>query len=532
MGSRTTALCGLAVLAGMFVVASGTLPGIEAAPGTDRMSVEMPEPRVIDRSGGEPTTVTGSVVEQPGPVTCQPQGCELWRADVGSGRVLDVGGVLVHAGTTALSGISIVDGAILWSSPYEDGAQPGRLLAAEGEPLLVVVDAGDGLEARSPEDGSVAWTASLPGRPDVVELRGETLLVSGQSGETGDVARGPSRASTGFVANIDRATGEPRWIRTDLGVLSIEPEMPLVRFLADVVGGLDPATGETVWRLALSPMGSGPSEFAHGGGRVVIANGGGLTIVDGRTGEVERQVAVSVAPEGWIHVTESVAMVTSPEHPGEPGTPMRLQQDSPATVTVVNLIDPEGEIRSFDGVIDIHWLANGLVGGPAGDAPGRHRSERASEGLVLGALDPGAFVMHRLNPAGEPVWRRHVLRQPGRGELDVACCWSLEPGTDAGSFLAVPPAGGTDPVRVIAVDGRILTSFDRPSAQDRADHSRWPKRGAITLPGTTATDPTIVAGPWASAEVSGPTEPVATDPVVLVTETGLLAIDPDFLGGR
>ena len=51
------------------------------------------------------------------------------------------------------------------------------------------------------------------------------------------------------------------------------------------------------------------------------------------------------------------------------------------------------------------------------------------------------------------------------------------------------------------------------------------------MPGTTATDPTIVAGPWASADVSGSTEPVVTDPVVLVTETGLLAIDPDFLGG-
>lgn len=500
--------------------ADGAAPGVELPDRADLGADRPDDPVSSATDPGDPAAG--------GPIDCRPSGCARWQADLGPGSVTLFHDLLVHIGEPGMTAVDVHHGEVRWTAPVQGSGASTQVIPVEGGPDLLVSTPGGTLAAHDPLDGRVRWEVALPGRAFRAAATSDTVLVHGESVglRLGNAAS--ATAPSAFLANLDRVTGEPRWVRTELEIIDLDAELPLVRLPADVLAGLDPRTGESRWRRAFSPSPLGATQFAQGVGRVVLADGGGVTILDAETGDVERQVGIEAAPSRWIRVIGQALVVTEvPDDPDAPATSRR----SSRFVTVIDLQDPLSEPHVFRGISQVHDLGQVVdpvrprpLRGAAGAAPG------APDGLLLTATDPGALVLHRLSAAGETIWRRHILHGPAAAPGSAACCWSLQPAAERGSFLAIPPGRIGEQIRRIAADGRILDRFDPPLALREVADPRWHGRTAIGPVITDGREATLVVGPQGTAEVSGPAIPVTTDPLVLRTPSGLLALDPRFLG--
>lgn len=492
-------------------VLGSTVPGTTSEDSSGRSGVSSLAPSRLDE-----------------PITCRPDGCERWRADVGPGTAVPMGHRLIHIGADGLTAVAIDDGTVLWTDTVDGGAPPVQPVRIEGDPTLVLAVGASTIESRDPDDGQVRWRVSLPGRAYLGAADGDTLLVFGASLEVRHSNTGRTSGEPGFIANLDRRTGEPRWVRTEVDLLDPDPGSPLVRFPGDVLAALDPVTGASRWRRAYSPAPDGASRFTQGRAGVVVADGGGITVLDRTTGAVTRQVAVETGHDVWLHLVGEALLVGRPVEPTPSSASGALD---PMDVDVVNLSDRQAPIRTYPGVVDLHLLTEGTA--PPDPLVGVDplTGAQAVTGLVLAALDPGALVLHRLDTTGEPIWRRHIVHERPAGQAP-ACCWRLQPDVAPDRFLAVPPATAPDPVRLLEDAGQIIDRFDRPDGLPVGTHERWYGRTILVDGSDAAGDPVTVAGPAASAEVPSGARPLLLDPVVFRTTSGLLAIDPDFLEVR
>lgn len=524
-----------ALLAGGRLADAGSTPG--APTGGTGAAVELPARDLLGsnapgsttgdtRGGSGVSSVVPSQFDRP--VTCRPAGCARWRADVGPGTVVPMGDRLIHIGADGLTAVAIDDGTVLWTEPVDGTTQRVQPVRVVGDPALVIAVGSSTIESRDPADGRVRWRVSLPGRAYLGAADGDTMLVFGGSLEVRHSTTGSASGGPGFIASLDRRTGEPRWLRTDLDLLDLDPGSPLVRFPGDVLAALDPATGASRWRRAYSPAPGGASRFAQGRAGVVVADGGGITILDRTTGEVTRQVAVATGRDVWLRLIGDALLVGRPVQPTPSSAAGPLD---PMDVDVINLSDRQAPIRTYPGVVDLRLLTDGMLPADPLVGIGPVTADQAVTGLVLAALDPVALVLHRLDTAGEPVWRRHIVRERPAGQAP-ACCWRLAPDVAPDRFLAVPPATAPDPVRLLADTGEIIDRFDRPDGLAVETQELWYGRTVLVGPFHEEGQAVTVAGPSGRAEVPSDARPVLLDPVVFQTTSGLLAIDPDVLGVR
>lgn len=516
-------LTGVAVVGGL-----GPSIGEERATAADP-GVELPDRGALGATG--PDAPVSSAIGPGGgadePVDCRPAGCARWRADLGPGSVAPIDDLLVHIGEPGMTAVGVHDGEVRWTAPVQGRGASTQVIPVTGEPDLLVATPAGTLAAHDPTNGRVRWEVALPGRAFRATATADTVLVQGESVglRLGDAVSGAEPSA--FLASLDRLTGEPRWVRTQLEIVDLNVAWPVVRLPGEVLAGLHPQTGDPRWQRVFSPSPAGPTQFGQGAGRVVLATDDGITILDARTGEVERRVGIEPAPGRWIRVMGRALVVT--EVPDEdPDRPV-LSRPPARFVTVIDLQDPSSEPRAFQDIVQVHDL--GQVVDPVRPTPlrGVTGAPDAPAGLLLAALDPDALVLHRLSAAGEPAWSRRVPQEPAAGGASPACCWSLQPGGDRESFLAIPPDPFEQQIRRIGADGRMLGRFDPPAALRELADPRWHGRTAIGPVMTDGREATRIIGPQGTAEIVSPAIPVMTDPVVLRTPSGLLAIDPGFL---
>lgn len=189
-GRRTTLV--LLVLGGVVVLAVLAALALVAGRGVTEPEPDAPDPVAAvdlpDRWEIDPS--------------CRPSGCELWRADLGSGHAIAVDEVVIHVGVSDLHAVAIDNGNIAWSAATTGGNAAVTAIPVDGAPMLLVVRSSAGssehpVEARDAPTGYVTWTASLPGPVDQASAGadGGGVVVFGD----------------GFVAVLDAATGESRW---------------------------------------------------------------------------------------------------------------------------------------------------------------------------------------------------------------------------------------------------------------------------------------------------------------------------------
>ncbi|MEH1101056.1 outer membrane protein assembly factor BamB family protein [Micromonospora sp. CPCC 205561] len=220
-----------------------------------------------------------------------------WRIEGRPGGVTPAGNLLVWgfdaAGASVLLAVDPADGAVRWSRPLAE--EDVRLSRRDERVHLLTVLAGGRLELRDPDTGAVRAATAVPGRPRVLTVTRElVLLADGAGGLSGyeipalrrrwSVPGGPADQPDAF----------------DCGVLiCLEDGSPAVRLLG-------PGTGADRWRLGNGAV------LGSLGGRLLAARraSGGVAehvLLDAATGRPVRQLGrwqvgapVTVSADGSV----------------------------------------------------------------------------------------------------------------------------------------------------------------------------------------------------------------------------------------
>jgi outer membrane protein assembly factor BamB len=336
--SPRTVVVGAGLLASVLLALSTAGQPSPVAYGPSDPTVSLPgrfELQVADGSGvARPGALAGHPAEaggahRPGPIddapTCRPVGCTRWRLALdGHQPVVGVGDVLVHVGTTNLTGIDADTGAVRWSLPTRDpraGAPPGTALLPVDERRFLV-RTGSALVLREVGTGLAVWGTTIDDRiVDTAVLADGWLLLGGR-------ARGRDRPAQ-FLSAVDLHEGRVRWTQevhrhrlegtgpVDAAVIAVESRPGLVR-------GVRIDDGETAWErtLELVPAGRWLVGRADAGAAVeVIDPETGLTLLTAdhpghRLWPVGRLFAV-VGPDRTVLLD-----VTGTERGSWPGPPL------------------------------------------------------------------------------------------------------------------------------------------------------------------------------------------------------------------
>lgn len=209
------------------------------------------------------------------------QGC----SGLSVARVSDDGRMAVLSHTAGLVAVQLDDGRTVWESPSDLRPRSGASLASVGNTLVCVTDgqviglspasgkpfwqrkaqelggggrlelsrtgavlfAGETVVALVPETGRTRWVTRIPGRSvSSVVVGPEQVLCSCVEDGQGDA----SELSADELVSLDRATGSLLWRRSSPGTL-LDRVGSLSAVLCGDSGleGIDPRTGETVWRF-------------------------------------------------------------------------------------------------------------------------------------------------------------------------------------------------------------------------------------------------------------------------------------------
>ena len=217
-------------------------------------------------------TVTVAVTSERRVVAYGPDGQWLWTTPVTDiGRVPPqafAGGVLVSTIDGVVQLLDRNDGTVRWR--YRT---PGelRLAPVVASGALIVADQ-SGQLARVDADGREVWSVGHT-KPLQVAVAGDTVVVSPHAGS--------------LVSAFRFDDGGPAWqLRPDSALTDILAiDGVLVSRSSDDVQGLDPSTGDVLWRRPLVALG-----IAGGGNRLLVVSDSGLTILEPATGRtlVER----------------------------------------------------------------------------------------------------------------------------------------------------------------------------------------------------------------------------------------------------
>ena len=223
--------------------------------GTDEVLGIGPDtPRTEPRDGAQP----GRPGADPGPLRCEPDGCDAWQLPAPSGEVAGSAGVLYAVDADALIARSGLFGTERWSrslldlAPVTGDGDAIAGLEAADEPALVRADP-DGVVVVTPHaivrhdrQGTRRWQNRL-GSWSVWETEavdGRHLVTRSRSSEGG--------VPFGRVDVLDLDDGSERWTRQVTQVHGSNDELLVAGGLAGEVAAFDLDDGSSRWNLTVS----------------------------------------------------------------------------------------------------------------------------------------------------------------------------------------------------------------------------------------------------------------------------------------
>ncbi|HSK23861.1 MAG TPA: PQQ-binding-like beta-propeller repeat protein [Egicoccus sp.] len=453
---------GVGVVLIVIVAVSGALgrPDLPSANDPDQ-GVELP-----DRSEVEQRSGTGG---------CEQSECEIWRADLGGGRVLTTARFAVHERSGTLTVVDLADGAVAWQRALADG--PTSELYADDQIIVVAdpVDGGHGVHLSTFHTGT--------GRPGLDRTYDEWAAVSaihrirGELTVTSTPAEGEPTSSRLMLSLGD---GDVRGLVTRPHTV-IRWRRGLVVSVADEVIGLSDGGAATVeWRAD-----GRLADVDLSGGRVLL-----------RTPSDDYEVrAISSGARLWA------TPVDGPLEAQFIGTWVGLTSEAG-----IEVVDPEDGSMRFERR-DV--------------APTARVAHLALERYTVVAwpvadgVELGVYARN-----GDEVVTRDI---PG---ADPAAAW----------VTLAPVSGHPDRVQVVADAGRRSTWLALPSGEVVResvddDPRPWDRDFADGLLWRSRTDQLVLEGPAGSLAIEGMTDVVSVDPLLVHGPDGLARLDPGPLLG-
>ncbi len=239
------------------------LPGPGGAPdlddpdglGTDEVLGIGPDtPRADPRNGAR----RGRPHVDPGPLRCEPDGCDAWQLPAPSGEVAGSGGVLYAVDAEELIARSGLFGTERWSrslldlAPVTGDGDAIAGLEAADEPALVRADP-DGVVVVTPyavvrhdRQGARQWQTRAGSWPvwEAEAVDGRYLVTRSRSSEGG--------VPFGRVGVLDLDDGSERWSRQVTQIHGSNDELLVAGGLAGEVAAFDLDDGSSRWNLTVS----------------------------------------------------------------------------------------------------------------------------------------------------------------------------------------------------------------------------------------------------------------------------------------
>lgn len=546
------------VLAVGVVAALAAVIGIGGAPAwleadpREEMStdVELPEPEdVTDPDAAEaPAPDPGTLGLPSGDLSCEPDGCELWRLERPADSQVVMSSTLIHLEATRSRGGSslgqgasdedqpsvetvvaayaIESGQPRWTHVLQERIDPDSVqlhsaLVPVDEDLLLVASEGTTTYALDPQTGAMLWSASFdhqvreaarggagevilwgPGAPNEVE----------EAVPEEDVQEGTPEAvpmpSSMRVTAVEAASGEVRWTERGDWIMGLDREhLLLLEEVQDRVTALDLTTGERLWEHEHNGQ-IVPGPVSIRSGRVVLTEGREVHVLDVRTGDSAGVLDLDFEPAAMATVVGDMLLVTDGARGSEPGRG-----------ELYDLFDLDAAPRRIDDLVGEVVLREGR--------PASHWAwlRSPAEGLLIATQDKEFARLEMLDPDGSSRWQASV---PLAGPQ---CCVRLQAGRDASTVILVPPEDGEGLPQVISTEtGTSVGGFVVPPGSD--DRSLW--FGGLAIYGLVGEGEreVVLAGPAGQVRVSGAGLPVSGSPIpILQGERGVIVIDPAMLFG-
>lgn len=525
----------VAIVAGTAVLVGGTI----APDGpVGETTVELPDPDGVPHGAPGRPIVT----------TCEPVGCERWRTELPPGSLTPAGDLLLHttiAATTpddgrtdgtaeerppsdgasgdpttgdaalVLVAIDTASGEIRWrhAVPTSPGVPASPALDV-GDDLVLIAAAGR-LHALQRDTGARRWTVPSDGQLHAARVgEADDVLVWGRAspqpvGADGSRVQRPEIGvgSLGTLASLARDTGQLRWQRPDVELVTWSATAVLVRLgpTADQLAGIDATTGQVTWRRGHDP---GGERLVVGDDAVALLSAGTLEVLDPGTGAMRHRLDVEGIGDVDVTFVGSVLALTHAEPEG--GRSLRVVDPADA-----------GEDRAHvDDVVSAHPVELHHLRAATPWDP------RPTEGIAVLSQAGDRLRLQLLGHDGTVRWSQD------RTLPDATCCWTLAAGPDAASVALLPPRRVLADVEVVDLDdGRTRTLVPAPAVA-RDETLRWVGGLAIVeLPRPTVPRTTI-HGAGGRVLIEGRAEVVVTDPLPVVrTADGLIGLEPAvFLG--
>lgn len=494
-------------------------------PVEDPAGVELPEPEDVDDGAADqaPPPDPGhstSDIAGDAEVSCEPDGCELWRRTPGQGASAVAGSVFVTAELAAgldgpegdegwsvrLHAMSLLDAGPLWEAEVvlataERGPSSFFLQELGGGDVLLATE--QELVSLRADDGAIRWVTELDHELGFVRpLDDEHLLAAHHP---------PGEDTSRVYTVLSRASGEVSWGAAGWRVITVVGDhVLLVGQDGARMEARDLRTGEVAWsREVVLRLEQAPRRV--GDDRVLLALAETLQLLDTTTGEVVTEVGVDLDGIGDVWVAGDAVVVKE-------GTPGQFDDPQPRRGQAIDLGDPDAEPRELAGLVQ----AVGLI-------PAHERVDPWSvphpTGIALVSQDDERFEVQVLGSDGEVRWSLD-------GELDEpTCCFQLHAAGDDDRFLVVPPTSDLGPPVILsAADGSERRRIELPDAID--DVERMHVSGDLVIVHPREERRVVIAGEAGFVTVFdgyprsfGPPVPIVAGP------GGVVGIDPGLLLG-
>ena len=514
--------------------------------------VDLPDPDEVDEPAEAPPADADPGAE---PVTldCDPEPCEAWRRDLGTGLVTAVGDILMvvqpggafldpdTTGDRRLLGVSTWTGEILWEVDL-DGLEPEgtsfslRTLDATsaaitvGRTLAIVSTAGE-----------LLWEVDLGGSAMQLRRGASEDLIIHVAEEPGDepadvddttdepLDDGPVSAGAVDLLSLSLLDGEVRWRVDDLVPLVTTETVEVVAQADGTVAALDLGSGElTPWpadSAALLPDGPpdlGSRRIQGFDDRVWIADDGdAVHVLDAASGELlsSQQLDLPAAHQLVLFGPLAVAIQPPPD-----------QEDQRFAARLYDLEQPDADPMEIDEAYDVLLMTadpfrstgpRGLPPLPGGQDP-----------LRLAVLEVTSGVPHLVvyDLDGSERGRTALSRvDSGATGADAPCCPQLRAHLNDRLLLVTPSVGAGGTIHL--VDARDVVTLRTMTLPDG-----FARSGRLTYYGEVvvhiAEDDTMTARfPGAEVRATARGDVVTFDPApVLRFRDELIGLDPEVVG--